>query len=92
MKNKAAKDLISKHPNLVHGENQQVTSHIQREQDEWFFNTIMLKDIDVAFKYKRKKLYRSLNGQRVNLTYYPDNEIIAGFEMEVMKVVRIKIT
>jgi hypothetical protein len=46
----------------------------------------------VPFKYKRKKLYQSLQGQRVNLTYYPETETIAGFSIEVMSVVRIKVS
>ncbi len=92
MKNTEAKDLTNKHQSLTHSENQQVESHIQREQDDWFLNTLMLKGIDVPFKYKRKKLYRSLKDQRVNITYYPHIEIIAGFEMEVMNIVRIKVS
>jgi hypothetical protein len=68
-----------------------VTSHVQRTQDDWILNTIMIEDYDVAFKYKRKKQYRNLKGQRVNLTYYPDKESVAGMELEIMRVVRIKI-
>jgi hypothetical protein len=51
----------------------------------------MIEGCDVPFKYKRKKLYKNIQGQRVNLTYYPATESIAGIEMEVMKVVRIKV-
>jgi len=51
----------------------------------------MIEDCDVPFKYKRKKHYKSLKGQRVNLTYYPAKESVAGMELEIMKVVRIKI-
>ncbi|MFT5636127.1 MAG: hypothetical protein ACI89T_001584, partial [Cognaticolwellia sp.] len=29
--------------------------------------------------------------QQVNITYYPTNELVAGFELEVMKIVRIKV-
>jgi len=88
----AAKNLVKKHEKLVHSENMKVTSHVQREADDWMINTIMLDNIDVPFKYKRKKLYQSLKGQRVNLTYYPDNEVIVGFSIEIMSVVRIKIS
>lgn len=85
--------LLKKHEQLIHSENLKVNSHVQREDDqEWIINTIMLENIDVPFKYKRKKKYKSLTGQRVNITYYPDNEIIAGFTMEVMNIVRIKVT
>jgi dTDP-4-amino-4,6-dideoxygalactose transaminase len=84
--------LIDKHHDLVHSEQVKVRSHVQREKDEWVLNTIMIDNIDVPFKYKRKKLYRSLKGQRVNMTYYPSSETVAGFEIEVMNVVRIKVS
>jgi hypothetical protein len=91
MKKTAAKSLTDKHKELTHSEQQTVLSHVQREVDEWYINTIMLKGIDVPFKYRRKKLYKSLQNQQVNITYYPTNELVAGFELEVMKIVRIKI-
>ena len=69
-----------------------VSSHVQRECDDWIVNTLILDNIDVPFKYKRKKLYKSLQGQRVNLTYYPETEVVAGFDIEVMSIVRIKIS
>ncbi|GAA6203217.1 MULTISPECIES: hypothetical protein [Thalassotalea] len=86
------KKLIDKHQDLVHSEHIKVKSHVQREEDDWVLNTIMIENIDVPFKYKRKKLYRSLKGQRVNMTYYPSSETIAGFNIEVMNVVRIKLS
>jgi len=88
---KQAKQLIEQHRKLIHTDNIKVVSHVQRESDDWFVNTLMLDEIDVPFKYKRKKLYKSLNGQRVNITYYPDNETIAGFDIEVMRIVRVKV-
>jgi len=88
----AAQKLVKQHAKLVHSEDMKVTSHVQRESDEWILNTLMLDKIDVPFKYKRKKLYQSLKGQRVNLTYYPETETIAGFNIEVMSVVRIKVS
>lgn len=88
----AAKKLVKKHDKLVHSENMKVTSHVQRECDDWIVNTLMLDNLDVPFKYKRKKLYQSMQGQRVNLTYYPDTETIAGFSIEVMSVVRVKVS
>ena len=51
----------------------------------------MIEGCDVAFKFQRKKKYKSLDGAQVNLTYYPQTDTVAGFEIEVMKVVRIKI-
>lgn len=86
-----AKALTDKHQALVHSEQKTVISHVQREVDEWFLNTIMIKGVDVPFKYRRKKLYKSLQNQQVNITYYPTNETVAGFEIEIMKIVRIKV-
>lgn len=86
-----AKALTDKHQALVHSEQKTVISHVQREVDEWFLNTIMIKGVDVPFKYRRKKLYKSLQNQQVNITYYPTNEAVAGFEIEIMKIVRIKV-
>ena len=83
--------LLAKHKNLVHTEMLKVTSHVQREAGEWIINTLMVEGCEVRFKYKRKKKYKNIEGQRVNLTYYPDTESVAGIEMEVMTVVRIKI-
>lgn len=85
------KKLLDNHKDLTHSEHLKVISHVQREEDDWYLNTIMLDGIQPPFKYKRKKLYKSLSGQRVNVTYYPEVENIAGFEIEIMKIVRIKI-
>ncbi len=90
--NKEAKQLIEQHEKLVHTDDIKVISHVQRESDDWVLNTLMLDNIDVPFKYKRKKLYKSLKGQRVNITYYPDNETIASFDIEIMRIVRVKIS
>ena len=92
MKSPADK-LLSKHEKLNHTENIKVISHVQREtDDEWIMNTLMLDNISAPFKYKRKKVYKSLKDQRVNVTYYLDKELIAGFEIEIMSVVRIKVS
>lgn len=89
-----AKKLLKKHDSLIHSENMKVTSHVQRQEkgSDWIINTIMLEGYDVPFKYKRNKQYRNLQGARINLTYYPATEAVAGIDMEVMKVVRIKIS
>ena len=84
--------LVKKHEKLTHSDMMKVTSHVQREAGEWIINTLMVEGCDVAFRYKRKQKYKSLKGQRVNLTYYPTTENIAGIQMEVMNVVRIKIS
>lgn len=69
---------------------QKVVSHVQRIKDGWVLNTVLIEDCDVPFKYKRKEQYKSLKGARVNITYYPAKEVIAGMEFEVMTVVRIR--
>ena len=67
-----------------------VLSHVQRETDDWELNTIMLEGYDVPFQYKRKQNYKNLRGARVNLTYYTSTRDVAGLQVEVMNVVRIK--
>jgi hypothetical protein len=91
MKDKAVNKLLNTHQKLVHSEGVKVLSHVQRDDKEWIINTLMIEGCDVPFKYKRKKMYKNIKGQRVNLTYYPATKTVAGIEMEVMKVVRIKI-
>lgn len=83
--------LLEKHSNLTHSEMLKVLSHVQRKEDEWLINTIMVEGYDVPFKFRRKKQYKNLTGALVNLTYYPIVEEIAGLEFEAMKVVRIKV-
>ena len=83
--------LTEKHTGLTHSDGLKVVSHTQREQDEWFINSLMVEGCDVPFKYKRQQKYKNITGQRVNLTYYPMVEKVAGLEFEVMKVVRIRI-
>jgi len=81
---------LKEHDALIHSEALTVVSHIQREQDDWVINTIMINDVNVPFKYKRKKMYKSLVKSQVNISYYCATESIAGFEIDVMNVVRIK--
>ncbi len=83
--------LTKEHKELVHSEMQKVISHVQRKDDEWFINTIMIDGCSAPFKFKRKKPYKNLKGKQVNLTYYPDVETVAGFELEIMSVVRIRV-
>ncbi|WP_299020207.1 hypothetical protein [uncultured Photobacterium sp.] len=83
--------LLQNHQNLVHSEGVKVTSHIQREEGEWILHILMIEGCDAPFKFKRKKKYKSLKGAKVNMTYYPSIEQVAGFELEVMKVVRVKL-
>jgi len=83
--------MLKRHPRLVHSEMLKVASHVQRDEGEWIVNTLMVEGHEVAFSYKRKRRYRDLTGQRVNLTYYPATKLVAGIEFEEMKVVRIKI-
>lgn len=84
------KKLVEKNQNLIHSEMMKVISHVQREQGEWILHTVMVEGCDVPFKFRRKGNYQSLNGARVNMTYYPDSESVAGMAFEIMKVVRIK--
>jgi hypothetical protein len=86
-----AEELTKKHQALTHTENIKVMSHVQRENADWFLNTLMLENVSVPFKYKRKKRYKTLKDHSVNITYYADSELVAGFEIEVMNVVRVKI-
>jgi len=86
------KKLVEKHREMVHSEMMKVVSHTQRQQDDWYINSIMVEGCEVPFKYKRQKPYKNLKGQRVNLTYYPVVETVAGIEFEIMNVVRIKIS
>ncbi len=90
--NDDAKKLLKKHESLVHSEMMKVTSHVQRDTTEWIINTVMIEGCDVPFKYKRKEKYKNLKGANINITYYPATEMVAGIEMEVMNVVRIKIS
>lgn len=82
--------LLNKHKELIQTDMAKVTSHVQRAVGDWILNTLMIEGYDVPFKYKRARKYKSVAGQRVNLTYYPDIEIVAGLEFEIMRVVRVK--
>lgn len=84
------KKLLAQHPSLTHSELMKVMSHVQRKQDDWILHTLMVEGCNVPFKFKRKKVYQTLKGARVNMTYYPAHETVAGMDFEVMKVVRIK--
>lgn len=84
------KKLVEKNNNLTHSELLRVTSHVQREKGEWILHSLMVEGCDVPFKFKRKGNYKSLKGARVNMTYYSEQETVAGINFEVMKVVRIK--
>ena len=85
------KKLLKKHNNLTQSDMFKVTSHVQRRDGDWIINTIMVEGYEVPFKFKRKEEYKNVKGARVNLTYYPEVETVAGLEFEIMKVVRIKI-
>ena len=84
------KILLKKNENLTHSEALKVVSHVQRAQDDWVLHTLMIEGYDVPFRFKRQGKYRTLKGGRVNLTYYPSREMVAGLAIEVMKVVRVK--
>ena len=84
------KKLLKKHEQLNQLDMAKVVSHVQREKDDWILNTLMLEGYDIHFVYRRKKTYKSLEGARVNLTYYPETKPIAGVDFETMNVVRIR--
>ena len=92
MANKEPENLVKRHEKLTHSDMMKVSSHVQREKDGWFLNTLMIVGSDAPFRYKRKKKYNNLQGQRVNLTYYPASENVAGIDMEVMNVIRVKVS
>ena len=82
--------LLARHDELVHSDMQKVASHVQRPSGEWIINTLMLDGFQVPFRYKRKRMYKNLKGARVNLTYYPATASVAGMDVEIMTVVRIR--
>ena len=82
--------MLDRHKALTHSERKRVISHAQRKTKEWIINTLMLEDYSVPFRFKRKRPYKNLKGMFVNLTYYPNTESVAGIEIEVMNVVRIR--
>lgn len=82
--------LTKKNQSLIHSELMKVVSHVEREQGDWILHTVMIEGCDVPFKFKRKDNYQSLKNARVNITYYREQESVAGIPFEVMKVVRIK--
>jgi hypothetical protein len=84
------KKLLERHRQLVHSEERKVSSHVQRADADWILNTLMIEGCDAPFKYKRKKRYKNLTGALVNLTYYTDEEAVAGLPFEVMRVVRVR--
>lgn len=84
------KKLLKKHEQLNQLDMAKVVSHVQREKDDWMLNTLMLEGYDIPFVYRRKKIYKSLKGARVNLTYYPETKSISGVDFETMNVVRIR--
>jgi len=86
-----AEHLANKHKQLTHSNDKKVLSHVQRELDDWRLNTLMIEGCDAPFQFKRKKAYKNLKGSTVNLTYYPEIQKVAGFDFEIMKVVRIRI-
>lgn len=82
--------LIEKNRQLIHSEGLKVVSHTQRDDGEWVLHSLMIENCDAPFKFKRQGNYKSLKAARVNVTYYPVEEVVAGISFEVMKVVRIK--
>jgi hypothetical protein len=86
---KTLKNLLIENQNLIYTCMQKVESHVQRQQDNWILNTVLINGYDVPFKYKRQRMYRSLKGLRVDLIYYASSEKIAGIDFEMMNVIKI---
>ncbi len=89
---KSIKRFLTENDQLLHLRMQKVTSHVQRQKNNWIHNTLLIDGYDVPFKYKRQKKYKSLQGARVDIIYYPDKEIIAGMAFEYMKVVKVNLS
>ena len=85
--------LVKRHQELIHSDMLKVVSHVQRQlkDSDWIMNTIMVEGCEVPFRFRRKKMFKNTRGARVNMTYYRETESIGGMEMEVMKVVRVKL-
>lgn len=75
----------------IHSDVMEVKSHVQRFNGECMLNTIMVNGYDCPFQYRREFKYKNLEGKQVDLSYYPAVETIAGLEMEIMKVVHLKV-
>jgi hypothetical protein len=86
---KPLKKFLAENDKLIYSTMQKVESHVQRQVGNWLHNTLLLEGYDVPFKYKRQKKYRSLQGARVDIIYYPSVEQVAGMDFEVMTVVKI---
>lgn len=82
--------LLEKHENLNQLNDAKVVSHVQRKQEDWILNTLLLDGYDVPFRYRRRKRYKSLEGALVNLTYYPELTEVGGITLETMKIVRLR--
>lgn len=92
MKVKNTKKLLAEHDSLTHSTMQKVTSHVQRRDGDWILNTVLIEDQDIPFKYKRRRMYKSLKGARVNIIYYPDTETVAGMDFPIMRVIKINLS
>ena len=82
--------LLKKNKALIHSDGLKVVSHVQRHLDDWVLNTVMIDGYNVPFTFKRKQGYKDLRGASVNITYYPGAKRVAGFDLEVMHIVRIR--
>ncbi len=87
----SAEITLQQDNHLVQCQLMQVNSHVQRFNGECILNTLMVDGYDCPFKYCRQYKYQSLTGKQVDLAYYPTVEVIAGLEVDIMKVVRVKV-
>lgn len=52
--------MLANHNKLIHTEGVKITSHTQREVEEWVQHTVMIEGCDVPFKFKRPKNFDAL--------------------------------
>ena len=76
--------LLKKNQNLTHSEMQKVVSHVQRDDDDWVINTVMIEGCDVPFKFKRKEQYKNLNSNQLAKEFEKNTEI----EAELYQVIK----
>lgn len=92
VKVKSTRKLLSEHSALTHSSMQKVSSHVQRREGDWVLNTVLIEGQEIPFKYKRRRVYKSLRGARVDIIYYPDTESIAGMDFPFMRVIKINLS
>jgi len=68
LKKSDVEKLLDKHDNLTHSEELVVVSHVQRKDDDWFMNILLVEGTEVPFKFRRRKTYKNLTGLKHKVT------------------------